>query len=111
MTTRDTDVESAAVTVYWRPGCLFCASLLRGLGRAGIQARRVDIWQDPEGAAFVRSLTGGDETVPTVVVGDVALVNPRVSDVRRQLRPTASAGALGGLRRRWAAVLGQERRP
>lgn len=87
------------VTVYWRPGCLFCSSLLRGLDRAGIAADRVDIWRDPDGAAFVRAVTGGDETVPTVLVGELALVNPTLGEVRRALgrdRPRELSG-----RRRW----------
>ncbi|MFA9432064.1 mycoredoxin [Egicoccus sp. AB-alg2] len=73
----------AAVTVYWRPGCGFCSSLFRGLERAGLPFERVDIWQDDEAAAFVRSVADGNETVPTVRVGDLALVNPSTRDVLR----------------------------
>jgi glutaredoxin len=36
----------------------------------------VNIWDDPEAAAFVRSVANGNETVPTVVIGGVAHVNP-----------------------------------
>ncbi|MGE0305934.1 MAG: NrdH-redoxin, partial [Acidimicrobiia bacterium] len=36
----------------------------------------VNIWDDPEGAAFVRSVARGYETVPTVSIGPEALVNP-----------------------------------
>jgi mycoredoxin len=71
------------VTVYWRPGCMACSSLLRGLERWGLPFERVDIWQDPEAAAVVRSVTGGTETVPTVLVHDLALVNPATRDVLR----------------------------
>jgi mycoredoxin len=74
------------VTVYWRPGCGFCSSLLGGLERSGLGFDRVDIWQDEEGAAFVRSITGGSETVPTVRVADIALVNPTANDVLREVR-------------------------
>jgi mycoredoxin len=69
------------VIVYWRPGCGFCSGLLRGLERDGLDFERVDIWQDPDGAAFVRSVAGGNETVPTVRIGPVALVNPTRRDV------------------------------
>lgn len=81
----DDSVPAAAadVTVYWRPGCMFCSSLLRGLERTGLAFERVDIWEDEEGAAFVRSVADGDETVPTVRVGDLALVNPSTRDVLR----------------------------
>ncbi len=69
------------VTVYWRPGCGFCQGLLRSLERAGLDFARVDIWQEPEAAAFVRSVADGNETVPTVRVGDVAMVNPSGGEV------------------------------
>jgi len=62
--------------VYWRPGCRYCLRLRRRLvGRAG-QVHWVDIWRDPAGAAAVRAITGGDETVPTVVARGEAAVNP-----------------------------------
>lgn len=73
------------VTVYWRPGCPFCSSLTAGLGRAGIEFAQVNIWEDVDAAAFVRSVARGNETVPTVTVGDVALVNPRVSEIAELL--------------------------
>lgn len=41
----------------------------------------VNIWDDPEAAAFVRSVARGNETVPTVAVGEIAMVNPSVKDV------------------------------
>jgi uncharacterized protein (DUF427 family)/glutaredoxin len=71
----------ARIEVLWRPGCLFCSALRRGLRRAGIRTVEHNIWSDPDAAARVRAATGGDETVPTVVVGTRALVNPSVSQV------------------------------
>ncbi|WP_091672553.1 glutaredoxin domain-containing protein [Micromonospora auratinigra] len=62
--------------IYWRPGCRYCLRLRRRLGRRARHAHWVDIWRDPAGAAAVRAVTGGDETVPTVVVGGEAKVNP-----------------------------------
>jgi mycoredoxin len=56
---------------------------MRGLERADLDFERVDIWEDLEAAAFVRSVANGNETVPTVRIGDVALVNPSSSDVMR----------------------------
>lgn len=76
-------MSDAPITVYWRPGCGFCSSLLGGLLRSGLDFDRVDIWQDENGAAFVRSVAGGNETVPTVRVGGIALVNPSAPDVLR----------------------------
>jgi mycoredoxin len=77
----DSAHEGAEIVVYWRPACGFCASLRRQLDASAVPHRLVDIWQDPEGAAAVRSITGGDETVPTVVVGSIGLVNPSVHEV------------------------------
>ncbi|MBW3658730.1 MAG: mycoredoxin [Actinobacteria bacterium] len=73
--------DAPPVTVYWRPGCGFCSSLFRSLERSELDFDRVDIWQDEDAAAFVRSVANGNETVPTVQVGDVALVNPTGRDV------------------------------
>lgn len=78
--------ESDAVHVYWRPGCMFCSMLRRGLDRAGVETVDHDIWDDPEAAAVVRDHAGGDETVPTVVVGGVGLVNPTAGQVVEHLR-------------------------
>ncbi|MGR6319471.1 glutaredoxin domain-containing protein [Micromonospora soli] len=62
--------------VYWRPGCRFCLRLRRRLGPRAGRVYWVNIWNDPDGAAAVRAITGGDETVPTVVAGGEAVVNP-----------------------------------
>lgn len=67
---------AAEVVVYRRPGCPFCISLTRGLRRAGVPFREIDIWADPDAAAFVRAAARGNETVPTVDVAGTVLVNP-----------------------------------
>ena len=72
---------SDLVTVYWRPGCPYCAALRRGLRREGLPTAEVNIWADPAAAAIVRSIAGGNETVPTVVVAGTGLVNPKVRTV------------------------------
>ena len=73
--------------VYWRPGCPFCLRLRARLGPDAARLHWVDSWQDPEGAAAVRAITGGDETVPTVVIGGQGHVNPDPSWLRDQLTP------------------------
>lgn len=73
--------EQQEIVVYWRPGCGFCSALFRALDRAEVPHRRVDIWSDPEAAAVVRSVADGNETVPTVVVGGVGLVNPDLDEL------------------------------
>jgi mycoredoxin len=73
--------------VYWRPGCGFCARLFNQLDHAGVPHSRVNIWEDANAAATVRSYAHGNETVPTVVVGDTVLVNPSATQVQAALLP------------------------
>lgn len=73
--------------VYWRPGCPYCLRLRGRLGRKAGRAYWVDIWSDPAGAAAVRAVTGGDETVPTVVAGADAVVNPEPAWLLQRLTP------------------------
>jgi len=73
------------IDVYWRPGCPYCIALRTKLKLARIPTRRHNIWADQEAAARVRSVADGDETVPTVFVDDVALVNPSVREIRAVL--------------------------
>lgn len=70
-----------AVEFYWRPGCGFCMMLERNLDRAGIPLSKHNIWDDSAHADVVRSHANGNETVPTLVIGDTALVNPSTDDV------------------------------
>ncbi|RRO13721.1 NrdH-redoxin [Saccharopolyspora rhizosphaerae] len=74
-------MSAEEVTVYSRPGCPFCMSLRAGLQSSGLAFTEVDIWQDPEAAGVVRSIADGNETVPTVVIGDWSAVNPSTRDV------------------------------
>lgn len=82
-------VSDPAITVYWRPGCGFCAGLFRHLDRVGVAYHRENIWEDDEAAAFVRSVADGNETVPTVVVGEHAFVNPSGGQVLAALAEVA----------------------
>ncbi|MDX6741032.1 glutaredoxin domain-containing protein [Actinocorallia sp. A-T 12471] len=84
---RRRSAEDGRPIVYWRPGCRYCMMLrLRLLGVAG-RAHWVDIWRDPDGAAAVRAVAGGNETVPTVVLADgEAHINPSPAWLRARLR-------------------------
>ncbi|MEU8660991.1 glutaredoxin family protein [Actinoplanes philippinensis] len=82
-------VEDDRPVVYWRPGCVFCLRLRARLGADADRLRWVDIWQDPSAAAAVREITGGDETVPTVVINGRGHVNPDPSWLRDQIVPAA----------------------
>lgn len=74
-----------APVIYWRPGCTFCIRLRLALGTAGRRAVWVNIHRDPAAAARVRSVNDGNETVPTVFVGDEPHTNPAPRWVREQL--------------------------
>lgn len=78
-----------AVTVYYRPGCGYCLRLRASLGSRARRARWIDIWSDPEAAAYVRSVNGGDATVPTVVLDGVPYTNPAPATVRAALERRA----------------------
>lgn len=69
------------IVFYWRPGCPYCTWLRRGLRAKRLPFGETDIWSAPEAAAFVRSVAGGNETVPTVTVNGHAMVNPSVAEV------------------------------
>jgi mycoredoxin len=65
----------------------------------------VNIWEEPAGAAVVRQYAGGNETVPTLVVGDRSLVNPSTRSAIRAIRDSAPE-LIGPVRerrvRRWS---------
>ncbi|MDA8148738.1 MAG: NrdH-redoxin [Actinomycetota bacterium] len=84
------------VRLYWRPGCPFCALLRRRMRTHHVACTEIDIWQDPAGAAFVRSVTGGDETVPTVAIGSRNLVNPSIGEVLDAIAAELPGRATGG---------------
>lgn len=75
--------------VFWRPGCKYCIRLRIRLGRSARQVHWVNIWRDPAGAAAVRAVNDGNETVPTVVVAGQPHTNPDPEWVREQLSPSA----------------------
>jgi mycoredoxin len=77
------------VVVYWRPGCPFCIALRLRLRRTRLKYREVNIWQDAEAAAFVRSVADGNETVPTVTVAGHPMVNPSRRRVLSSVRAHA----------------------
>ena len=68
--------KTAQIDLYWRPGCGFCAMLQRKLNKLGVERQEHNIWDDPAEAAVVRRYANGNETVPTVVIDGVGLVNP-----------------------------------
>lgn len=56
------------ITVYSRPACVQCDATYRMLDRLGLDYTTVDVEQDAEALAYVRSL--GYLAAPVVVAGD-----------------------------------------
>ncbi|WP_082567028.1 glutaredoxin domain-containing protein [Janibacter sp. Soil728] len=82
----DTHREDFPVVIYWRPGCVYCLRLRGALGKDKGKATWVSIWADEEAAAFVRSINDGNESVPTVRIGEQVHTNPEPELVRAALR-------------------------
>jgi mycoredoxin len=64
----------------------------------------INIWEEPAGAAIVREYAGGNETVPTLVLGDRSLVNPstrRAVEAIRAYAPELIGPAPERRARRW----------
>jgi glutaredoxin-like protein len=81
--------EIDAIEFYWRPGCPFCMLLERSLAAANVPMTKRNIWDDPGAAAYVRSVADGNETVPTIRVGDWSIVNPSAAEVLKALEDEA----------------------
>ena len=74
------------VTMYSTPWCGYCQRLKAQMTREGIAYAEVNIESDPEAAAFVESVNGGNQTVPTVVFEDgTVLTNPPIATVKGKL--------------------------
>ncbi|WP_405030389.1 glutaredoxin domain-containing protein [Nocardioides renjunii] len=88
--TRHADVDpppNPGVVIYWRDGCPFTARLRFAVRHHRDRAAWVNIWEDPDGAAFVRTTNaGGHETVPTVLIDGIAHTNPDPRLVLEALR-------------------------
>jgi mycoredoxin len=75
-----------AVTMYSTTWCGYCSRLKAQMGREGIEFTEVDIERDPDAAAFVESVNGGNQTVPTLLFPDgTSAANPSIKDVKAKL--------------------------
>ena len=81
-----TDIRQNQLLLYGRPGCPMLPPVRALLDEAGGEYVYRDIRQDAEAAVKLRELTGGYESVPTVVLpGGRVLVEPGVTALRRAL--------------------------
>jgi mycoredoxin len=72
--------------MYSTSWCGYCRRLKTALKSGGIAYTEVDIEDDPEAAAFVASVNGGNQTVPTVTFRDgSSMTNPSVKQVEKKL--------------------------
>ena len=72
--------------MYSTTWCGYCRRLKTQLDSQGIAYREVNIEQDPESAAFVESVNGGNQTVPTLLFPDGSTAtNPSLAEVRERL--------------------------
>jgi len=77
---------TGTITMYSTKWCGYCRGLKGALERDGIAFTDVDIERHPDGADYVMSVNGGNQTVPTVVFPDgTSATNPSLAEVRRRL--------------------------
>lgn len=79
-------MTDATITMYSTTWCGYCRRLKTQLDSQGIAYREVNIEEDPQAAAFVESVNGGNQTVPTVLFPDGSTAtNPSLAEVRERL--------------------------
>ena len=78
--------DTAQLTMYSTAWCGYCHRLKKQFEREGIRFHVVDIEADPEAAAFVENVNGGNQTVPTITFADgTAMTNPSLAQVTAKL--------------------------
>lgn len=78
------------ITMYTTTWCGYCRRLKAMLDREGIAYLEVDIERQPDAAAFVMQVNGGNRTVPTVLFPDGgAASNPSLAEVKARLAGAA----------------------
>ena len=74
------------LTMYSTSWCGYCHRLKSQLDREGIPYAVIDIERDDASAAYVESVNGGNQTVPTLRFDDgSALTNPSIVEVKQHL--------------------------
>lgn len=79
------------LTMYSTTWCGYCRRLKIQLDAAGVTYDEVNIERDPDAAAFVEGVNGGNRTVPTLrFADDSALTNPSLAQVTAKLEALAA---------------------
>lgn len=82
-----------AIVVFGRPNCPSVPPVLRLLDAAGVPYDYVNIREDADAAAQLRAITGGFESVPTLIFPDGrTLVEPGTIKLRQLLQEGAPEG-------------------
>ncbi|MEU5158260.1 mycoredoxin [Streptomyces sp. NPDC020875] len=81
---------SGTVTMYSTTWCGYCRRLKSQMDREGIAYTEINIEQDPDSAAFVEKVNGGNQTVPTVLAvspggTETVMTNPSLAQVKQAL--------------------------
>jgi len=77
---------TGTITMFSTPWCGYCRGLKKALDREGIAYTEVDIERHEDGADYVMSVNGGNQTVPTVVFADgTSATNPSLAEIRLRL--------------------------
>ena len=74
------------ITVYGHPTCPAVGPMRAMLGQSKVPYIYVNIRQDPDAAAIVRSINNGNESVPTLVFpDDTTLTEPSIGELKKKL--------------------------
>jgi mycoredoxin len=81
---------SATITMYSTTTCGYCRRLKSQLDREGIGYTEINIENDAESAAFVETVNGGNQTVPTVLAiapsGEQSVMtNPSLAELKKAI--------------------------
>lgn len=91
-----TEPQPDELLLYGRPGCPMVPPVRKLLDEAGVEYTYLDIRQDADAAVRLRELTGGYESVPTVVLPDGrVLVEPGTMKLRKELEQTGEGNDPG----------------
>ena len=78
------------LTMYTTPWCGYCQRLKSQMKRAGIEWDEIDIEQDADAEAFVKTTNGGNATVPTIRYADGSTAtNPSFKDLQAKVASLA----------------------
>jgi mycoredoxin len=77
---------AGTVTMFSTTWCGYCRRLKSQMDAEGIAYDDVNIEEQPDSAAFVEAVNGGNRTVPTVLFPDgSAVTNPSLTEVVQRL--------------------------